>query len=101
MKKYIPPLFKNPLLADADDAVADTAVRSCALALPEPLMPYEAAAKAIFIRANGESAYYKATGIAKGRDQTEWLELNKGFATQSFAWRSFSLPERTQQEKPQ
>jgi hypothetical protein len=26
------------------------------------LMPYEAAARAIFVRANGEAAYYKATG---------------------------------------
>ena len=29
----------------------------------EGLMPYEAAAKAIFVKANGLSAYYKATGI--------------------------------------
>lgn len=28
----------------------------------EDLMPYEAAAKAIFVKANGLSAYYKATG---------------------------------------
>ena len=30
----------------------------------ETLMPYEAAAKAIFIRANGTSAYYAATGLS-------------------------------------
>jgi hypothetical protein len=30
----------------------------------ETLMPYEAAAKAIFIRANGAAAYYEATGLA-------------------------------------
>jgi hypothetical protein len=36
-------------------------------AVPAPggLMPYEAAARAIFIRANGEAAYYKATGIIR------------------------------------
>lgn len=30
----------------------------------ETLMPYEAAAKAIFIRANGAAAYYAATGLS-------------------------------------
>jgi hypothetical protein len=30
----------------------------------ETLMPYEAAAKAIFIRANGAAAYYEATGLS-------------------------------------
>lgn len=30
----------------------------------ETLMPYEAAAKAIYIRANGAAAYYQATGLA-------------------------------------
>jgi hypothetical protein len=33
---------------------------------PGALMPYAAAAKAIFIRANGEEAYYKATGLVRG-----------------------------------
>ena len=32
---------------------------------PGALMPYAAAAKAIFIRANGEAAYYKATGLVR------------------------------------
>jgi len=31
----------------------------------ESLMPYEAVAKAIFVKANGLSAYYRATGIAR------------------------------------
>jgi len=30
----------------------------------ETLMPYEAAAKAIFVRANGEAAYYEVTGLS-------------------------------------
>ncbi|HEX8987662.1 MAG TPA: hypothetical protein VF816_06850 [Rhodocyclaceae bacterium] len=37
----------------------------CPIAIPAHLMPYEAAAKAIFVRANGAAAYYKATGIAE------------------------------------
>lgn len=37
----------------------------CPAAIPGHLMPYEAAAKAIFIRANGAAAYYKATGIVE------------------------------------
>jgi hypothetical protein len=37
--------------------VADTATE-------EGLMPYEAAAKAIFVKANGLSAYFEATGLA-------------------------------------
>lgn len=41
------------------------AARWCPVAIPANLMPYEAAAKAIFIRANGGPAYYKATGTQK------------------------------------
>ncbi|MGE5468280.1 MAG: hypothetical protein ACM3Y9_12725 [Ignavibacteria bacterium] len=37
----------------------------CPIAVPAHLMPYEAAAKAIFVRANGTAAYYKATGIVE------------------------------------
>jgi hypothetical protein len=36
-----------------------------AVPAPGALMPYAAAAKAIFIRANGEDAYYKATGLVR------------------------------------
>lgn len=35
----------------------------CPVAIPRHLRPYEAAAKAIFVRANGAAAYYRATGI--------------------------------------
>lgn len=41
------------------------ALRWCPVAIPSHLMPYEAAAKAIFIRANGGPAYYRATGTQK------------------------------------
>lgn len=34
--------------------------------IPGAQMPYAAAAKAIFIRANGEEAYYQATGLERG-----------------------------------
>lgn len=37
----------------------------CAVGIPEHLMPYEAVAKAIFIRANGALAYYKTTGLVE------------------------------------
>ena len=40
-----------------------TARRVHAAPTRETLMPYEAVAKAIFVRANGAAAYYKATGI--------------------------------------
>jgi hypothetical protein len=33
--------------------------------VPGAQMPYTAAAKAIFIRANGEEAYYRATGLLR------------------------------------
>lgn len=39
----------------------------CPVAIPTHLMPYEAAAKAIFVRANGAAAYYKTTGIVEER----------------------------------
>lgn len=38
-------------------------LRWCPVARPKHLMSYEAAAKAIFVRANGTAAYYLATGI--------------------------------------
>jgi hypothetical protein len=41
--------------------VADTATEA-------GLMPYEAVAKAIFVKANGLDAYCKTTGIAHGGD---------------------------------
>lgn len=41
------------------------AVRWCPVAIPPHLTPYEAAAKAIFIRANGAPAYFKTTGAHK------------------------------------
>ena len=44
---------------------SNAAPRYCPVAIPGHLMPYEAVAKAIFIRANGPAAYYKATGTVE------------------------------------
>jgi hypothetical protein len=61
--------MNNPNSPRSDDVpraeVSGTAlptVRWCPVPIPANLMPYEAAAKAIFIRANGGPAYYKTTG---------------------------------------
>ncbi|HEY6898936.1 MAG TPA: hypothetical protein VI279_16875 [Rhodocyclaceae bacterium] len=40
-------------------------MRWCPVVIPTHLMAYEAVAKAIFIRANGGPAYYRATGIVE------------------------------------
>jgi hypothetical protein len=40
------------------------------------LMPYEAAAKAIFVRANGEAAYYKATGTTPAANDPRTCRLS-------------------------
>ena len=40
-----------------------------AAAIAENLMPYEAVAKAIFVKANGLPAYYRATGLAGHADR--------------------------------
>lgn len=40
-----------------------------AAATAENLMPYEAVAKAIFVKANGLPAYYRATGLAEHADR--------------------------------
>ncbi len=64
--------MNNPILPRPHDSprveASDTvrsAVRWCPVAIPANLMPYEAAAKGIFIRANGGPAYYLATGTQK------------------------------------
>ncbi len=63
--------MNNPIAPRSHDSPgveasdARPAVRWCPVAIPANLMPYEAAAKAIFIRANGGPAYYKATGTHK------------------------------------
>jgi hypothetical protein len=44
--------------------LAPSVTPGCSAAFPEELMPYEAAAKAILVKANGLAAYHKATGTA-------------------------------------
>jgi hypothetical protein len=48
----------------ADDSVASSAYVEATNRPASDLMPLEAAAKAIFVRANGLAAYWKATGLA-------------------------------------
>ena len=55
--------FRNIRIV-ASNSKPVTARRLGAAPILKSLMPYEAAAKAIFIRANGEAAYYKTTGLA-------------------------------------
>lgn len=62
MSTSVPSYFQN-IPAAASEPRDISANRYCPVAIPKHLMPYEAAAKAIFIRANGGPAYYKATGI--------------------------------------
>jgi hypothetical protein len=64
----ISPTLKTPADAAAS-AITGTpfhaAVRWRPAAFSQGLMPYEAAAKAIFVKANGLAAYYQTTGIAR------------------------------------
>ncbi|MBI4987028.1 MAG: hypothetical protein HZC24_17200 [Rhodocyclales bacterium] len=59
-KPHLRRALDSPRTETGDAALP--AARWHAVAVPTHLMPYEAAAKAIFIRANGGPAYYKATG---------------------------------------
>lgn len=65
MNVLTPSCFRNVrIVASTGKPVAVNWQR--AIPAPGALMPYAAAAKAIFIRANGEEAYYKATGLVRG-----------------------------------
>jgi hypothetical protein len=58
-------LTTEPVRLLTVDAVGDIAPQvnnSPTMGITEKLMPYEAAAKGIFVKANGLWAYYKATG---------------------------------------
>jgi hypothetical protein len=70
--KRPPPTMKTPTPAAPDtitraveDAMAPQGIRWRPAVLGENLPPYEAAAKAIFVKANGLAAYYRTTGIAR------------------------------------
>lgn len=62
MTTPLPSCFRNIRIV-ASNSKPVAARRWGVVPILEELMPYEAAAKAIFIRANGAAAYYKATGI--------------------------------------
>ena len=63
MNTPVQTFFRNiPIVAAGSEPVP--AIRWRPAAVPKHLMPYGAAAKAIFIRANGRAAYYRATGTA-------------------------------------
>lgn len=49
----------------ADDTIMQPGIRWHPATQGEHLAPYEAAAKAIFVKANGLAAYYRTTGIAR------------------------------------
>lgn len=64
----IPPTLKTPTDAAASAGAGvpiRPAVRWRPASIPQGLMPYEAAAKAIYVKANGLAAYYRTTGIAR------------------------------------
>jgi hypothetical protein len=64
MRPPTPIRLRNIALARAILTVVPR-VRWCPVVIPTHLMAYEAVAKAIFIRANGGPAYYRATGIVE------------------------------------
>lgn len=75
MNVLTPSCFRNIRIV-ASNSKSNTAKRKLAASAPGKLMPYEAAAKAIFIRANGEAAYYKATGLVPAANDTGSNDLS-------------------------
>lgn len=65
MNVLTPSCFRNIRIVSSTSKRA-AVHRWHAVPAPGALMPYAAAAKAIFIRANGEAAYYQATGLVRG-----------------------------------
>jgi hypothetical protein len=63
MKALSPTPAQTPTPIAANDA-ARSVMELRPVAATRYLMPYEAAAKAIFVKANGLTAYHKATGTA-------------------------------------
>lgn len=53
----------GPLLPTTTDARTLPAIPLRPAVVEKKLTPYEAAAKAIFVKANGLAAYYKTTGL--------------------------------------
>lgn len=70
MNVVTPSCFRNIRIVSSTSKPA-AIHRQRAVSAPVGLMSYEAAAKAIFIRANGEAAYYKATGLVRGANDPQ------------------------------
>lgn len=64
MNVVTPSCFRNIRIVASNGKPATTNPKAVIPVLGK-LMPYATAAKAIYIRANGEAAYYKTTGIAR------------------------------------
>ena len=62
----LPPTSPQTVPSASADAMVPSAISERPEAVGHDLTPYEAAAKAIFVKANGLSAYRKATGTAWG-----------------------------------
>jgi hypothetical protein len=58
------PISPNAIAQAIADVLTPAATHWRPAGVAEKLMPYEAAAKAIFVKANGLAAYYETTGIA-------------------------------------
>jgi hypothetical protein len=59
------PASPDTLTRAVGDAVTPQGIRWRPAVLGENMPPYEATAKAIFVKANGLAAYYRTTGIAR------------------------------------
>lgn len=64
MNIVTPSCFRNIRIVASSSKPA-TSNPKAAIPVLGKLMPYATAAKAIYIRANGEAAYYRTTGIAR------------------------------------
>lgn len=69
MNIVTPSCFRNIRIVASNSKPATTNPKAAIPALGK-LMPYATAAKAIFVRANGEAAYYLTTGIAREANDT-------------------------------
>ena len=59
------PTSPDTITRAVENAMTPQGIRWRPAVLGENLPPYEAAAKAIFVKANGLAAYYRTTGISR------------------------------------
>jgi len=74
-KELFKPSLASPLAPSGVRNETPAAVPLKSAAKAGHLMPYETAAKAIFVKANGLPAYYKATGVLRNARQV--TDLNE------------------------